>query len=146
MQINKHQREVVVSKTKNVLGGKLQNKKIAIWGLSFKANTDDIRESPSIDIINLLLKRKAKIQAYDPIAASNTKKVLGNKIRYSKDLYACARGADVLIVATPWPEFAKASLNKIKSLLREPNIVDARNIFEPEKLKAMGFNYVGIGR
>jgi len=146
MQINKHQREIVVSKIKNALAGRLQNKKIAVWGLSFKENTDDVRESPAIGIINLLLKRKSKIQAYDPIAASNAKKILGSQIRYSQNPYTCSKEADALVVATPWPEFKKINFKKIKSLMREPNIIDARNILKPKELEKMGFNYVGIGR
>lgn len=146
IKINKHQREVVVSKIKNILGGKLKDKRVAVLGLAFKPNTDDVRESPAIEIIDLLLKRKAKIQAYDPIANNNAKKILGQRIRYFQNPYNCAQGAQVLVVVTDWPEFKKLNLRKIKSLLTAPNIVDARNIFEPEKVKKMGFNYVGMGR
>lgn len=146
MDINKHQREIVVSKIKNILGGRLHNKKIAVLGLAFKAGTDDVRESPAIDIINLLLARKAKIQAYDPVAVDNARQVFGKKIRYFMSPYTCMRGADVLVILTDWPEFKKLNLNKIKNLLGKPNIIDARNILEPEKVKEKGLNYMGIGR
>jgi len=146
MKINKHQREIVVAKIKNILGGRLKDKKIAVLGLAFKPNTDDIRESPAIDIINLLLKRGVKIKAYDPIAAENARKALGKKITFANDPYRCLTGADVLLIATDWPEFKKLNLTKIKKLLKTPKIVDARNMFEPDEIKAKGFEYVGIGR
>ncbi len=146
MQINKHQREIIVAKIKNMVDGKLQGKKIAVLGLAFKPNTDDVRESPAIDIIQILLSRKAKIKAYDPIAKDNTHKILGKKITYSGNPYLCAKGNDVLLIATDWPEFKNLNWKKIKKLLKAPNIVDARNILEPAEMKEMGFKYVGIGR
>lgn len=146
MQINQHQREIVVAKIKNILDGKLQDKKIAVLGLAFKSHTDDVRESPAIDIITLLQKRGAKIKAYDPIAANNARKVLGKKISYAGDPYLCAKGSDVLLIATDWPEFQNLSWTKIKRIMRTPNIMDARNILEPAKIREMGFKYVGIGR
>lgn len=146
MKINKHQREIIVSKIKNLLDGKLQNKTIAVFGLSFKKNTDDVRESPAIDIINLLLKRGSKIKAYDPIAVNNAKKILGSKIIYSRDPYSCVKGADALLLATEWTEFIHLNYKKIKSLLKKPNLIDGRNLLEPDEIKAIGFKYVGVGR
>lgn len=146
IDINKHQREIVVSKIKDILNGRLSGKTAAILGLAFKPNTDDVRESPAIDIINLLLKRKMKIQAYDPIAPKNARQILGNKIRYAKTPYTCAINADVLVILTAWKEFADLNLKKIKQGLRKPNIVDAWNIFKPSRLKKLGFRYLGVGR
>lgn len=145
-EINQHQREVVVTKIKDILNGRLRNQTVAILGLAFKPNTDDVRESPSLDVINLLLKRGAKIQAYDPIAMNNARNVLGNKVRFCKTAYSCAHNADVLVVLTHWPEFYHLNLAKIGKALRHKNIVDARNLFEPAKIKALGFNYRGMGR
>ena len=136
-------REIVI-KSRNILGD-LSGKRIGILGLSFKPNTDDMRDSPAIDIINLLINDGAEIVAYDPIAIENAKKI-PLSINYAKDEYDCAKDADLLILVTDWNEFKKIDFKKIKTLMKKPNIIDSRNIYDPENLKKLGFNYVGVGR
>ncbi|MEW6025713.1 MAG: UDP-glucose/GDP-mannose dehydrogenase family protein [Planctomycetota bacterium] len=142
---NVFQREVAVNKIKKALGGTVRNKHIAVWGLSFKPNTDDIRESPSLYIIEELLRQKARIRAYDPQAMHETRKVLPH-IHYCATAYEALRKSDCLFIATEWNEFRKANLARVKKLLRKPVIIDGRNIFEPTKMKHLGFVYYGIGR
>jgi UDPglucose 6-dehydrogenase len=128
-----------------LLGG-LKNKTISVWGLAFKANTDDIRESAAVEIIELLLGKGAKVRAYDPIAGKNAKKELSEEIIFCDNSYETAQGSDALLIATEWEEFKKVDFEKIKEMLKEPNIIDGKNIYNPKEMKKMGFNYVGIGR
>ena len=123
----------------------IQGKTVGVLGLAFKPNTDDMRFAPSTDIIPMLQERGAKIQAYDPIAMTNAKKVLKN-VAFKNSVYETARGADCLVIVTEWPEFKKMDLKKIKSLLSHPTVVDGRNIFLPEQMKKMGFHYSSMGR
>lgn len=145
IEVNNNQRKLAIKKMEKMLGG-LKNKTVAVWGLAFKANTDDIRESASVEIIELLLGRGAKVKAYDPIANKNAKKILSEEIIFYNNSYKALRGSDVLLIATDWDEFKKADLLKIKKLLRHPNIVDGKNIYNPRKMKKMGFNYISVGR
>lgn len=121
-------------------------KKVAILGLSFKPNTDDIREAPSIYLIEDLLKSGFEIKAYDPVAADNVKKILDGRIKFSRDPYQAMDGADALIISTEWNEFKKIDLDKIKKLLKNPVIFDGRNIYNPVVMKKQGFKYYSIGR
>ena len=141
---NKRQRELMVEKIKYHLGN-LKGKTIAILGLAFKQNTDDIRQSPSIDIIKRLLKEGARIKCFDPLAMDNTKKILTNLI-YCQDEYETAHGSDALVIATEWNQFRNLDLLKIKKLLRSPILLDLRNLYDPEKAKTLGFVYKGVGR
>jgi len=141
---NKRQRELMVEKIKHHLGS-LKGKTIAILGLAFKQNTDDIRKSPAIDIINLLLKEGAHIKCFDPLAMDNTKKILPN-LTYCQDEYKTARDSDALIIATEWNQFRNLDLLKIKKLLKSPILLDLRNLYDPAALKALGFIYEGVGR
>jgi len=118
---------------------------VAILGLSFKPNTDDLRESRSLLVIEKLKKLGAKIRVYDPVAIPKAKKLLKN-VKYTQDVYEVAKGADVLCLVTEWNEFKNLNFRKIKKLMRKPIIVDGRNIYEPKKLKKLGFDYLGIGR
>lgn len=145
-RINQEQIENFVRKIRESLGGTVENKKIAILGLSFKPNTDDIREAPSLKIIELLLGQGAKISAFDPVAIPNVKKLLGNKIDYAKSALDAVKSADCLAVVTEWNEFLDLDLPKIKKLMKTPLIADGRNIFDAEKVKELGFKYFGIGR
>jgi UDPglucose 6-dehydrogenase len=142
---NVHQRELVVNKIKKALGANLKNSHIAVWGLSFKPNTDDIRESPAIYIIQKLLQENASIKAYDPKAIKEAKKILP-EIHYCNNAYETVKHSDCLFIATEWDEFRNVSLSKLKKLMRRPIVVDGRNIFEPDKMKRLGFVYEGIGR
>ena len=123
----------------------LVGKKLAVLGLAFKPNTDDIRESPSIKIIKHLCDLKAEITAYDPQAMANTKRVLPG-INYSKDAYSAIDGKDALILITEWPEFRELDLTRVKKTLKAPIIIDGRNMFDIDKVRQLGFKYVGIGR
>jgi len=141
---NKRQRELMVDKIKHHLDN-LKGKTIAVLGLAFKQNTDDIRQSPSIDIIQLLLKEGAKIRCFDPLAMENTRKVLPT-LTYCQDEYETAEHCDALVIATEWNQFRNLDLLKIKKLLKSPILLDLRNLYEPEKVKALEFTYEGVGR
>ncbi|MCD6579024.1 UDP-glucose/GDP-mannose dehydrogenase family protein, partial [bacterium] len=141
---NKHQRELMVEKIKHHLDD-LNGKTISILGLAFKQNTDDIRRSPAIDIIQLLLKEGAHIRCFDPLAMENTRKILPN-LTYCQDEYETAQGSDVLVIATEWNQFRNLDLLKIKKLLKSPLLLDLRNLYDPAALKALGFIYEGVGR
>ncbi|HEX7542484.1 MAG TPA: UDP-glucose/GDP-mannose dehydrogenase family protein [Patescibacteria group bacterium] len=121
-------------------------KKVAIWGLSFKPNTDDIRFAPSVFIIENLLKHGFQLNVYDQEATDNIKKIFTNKITYSKDPYQAVNGTDALIIITEWNEFKQIDLNRIKKLMSNPTIFDGRNIYDPSDLKKLGFKYYSIGR
>ncbi|HAV42489.1 TPA: UDP-glucose 6-dehydrogenase [bacterium] len=143
-EINEAQKMAVVRKTEELLWN-LNNKTIGILGLAFKPNTDDMREAPSITIIKGLQSEGVKIKAYDPVAMPRAKEVLEDVI-YGNDPYEVAEGSDCLILLTEWPQFKDLDLLKIKELLSRPNIVDGRNIYQPEEMRKLGFNYKSIGR
>ena len=144
MEINLDQRTLVVEKLREVLGG-LRGQVVGILGLSYKPNTDDIREAPSVDVIENLLQKGATVRAYDPKAMPVLKAQM-NTIDYCKDAYAVAKGADALLVVTEWNEFRELDLDRLKSLMRRPVIVDGRNIFDPKTMRDRGFVYRGVGR
>jgi len=141
---NKRQRELMVEKIKHHIGD-LKGKTIAILGLAFKQNTDDIRKSSAIDIINLLLKEGAHIKCFDPLAMGNGKKILPN-LAYCQDEYETARDSDALVIATEWNQFRNLDLLEIKKLLKSPILLDLRNLYDPAKAKSLGFIYEGVGR
>ena len=142
---NRRQRELMVEKIKHNLGEDLKGKTIGILGLAFKQNTDDIRKSPAIDIIKLLLKEGAHIRCFDPLAMENTKKILPD-LTYCQDEYETARDSDALVIATEWNQFRNLDLLKIKKLLKTPILLDLRNLYDPTTLKSLGFIYEGVGR
>lgn len=144
-KINKQQIDNYIEKVRKQLKT-LKGKNLAILGLAFKPNTDDIREAPAIKIIKRLLDEGAIIKAYDPIAANTAKQVLGDSVIYTKDPYEAADGSHALLIVTEWNEFKELNLNKIKTLLKKPIIIDGRNIYDPKKVKDLGFTYQGIGR
>jgi UDPglucose 6-dehydrogenase len=123
----------------------LAGKSSAILGLSFKPETDDIREAPSIKIIEDLLEAGALIRAYDPAAMESARRLLYD-IRYCEDEYEAARGSDGLVVVTEWNQFRRLDRDRLKQLMREPNIIDLRNLYEPEAMRSAGFNYLAMGR
>jgi len=142
-RINEKQKTVAVEKLKSVLS--IDGSIIAVWGLSFKPKTDDIREAPSLKIIEDLISMGARINAFDPVAIESAKKVLKDVVFFD-DPYEAIRGCDALIVATEWDEFRNPDMKVIKSLLKKPVIVDGRNIYDPKEMKKLGFTYIGIGR
>jgi UDPglucose 6-dehydrogenase len=142
--INHQSRRDIVRKARKTLGD-IRNKKIGILGLAFKANTDDMRDAPAIDIINLLQNDGAKISAFDPKAMDTAAMVLKD-VDYKKDAYEVCEGADLIIVLTEWNEFRELNFSNIRNKMKSPNIIDARNLYDPQAMKAKGFNYMGIGR
>ena len=144
LEVNRQRREVILSKVRELLGN-LKGKQIGVLGLSFKPNTDDIRESPALYIIKRLQSEGAKIKAYDPVAMPEAKKIL-KKVVFAKDPYECAQKADCLILVTEWNEFRELNLEKIKKVMNHPNLVDARNVYDPDQARKLGFAYSGIGR
>jgi len=141
---NKRQRELMVEKIRRLVG-ELKGKQIGILGLAFKQNTDDIRESSSIDIIKILLREGAKIKCFDPLAMDNAKKILPD-VTFCENEYDVAQRSDVLVIATEWNQFRNLDLLRIKNLLKTPILIDLRNLYEPSQLKAFGFIYEGVGR
>lgn len=146
MQVNENQKVHLLPKLKLYFKNKLKGKKIALWGLAFKPNTDDIREAPALRIIKELLFEGATIVAYDPEAMPNVKRELGDKILYAENQYAALEDADALLIATEWSEFRTPDFNKIKSLLKNPVIFDGRNLFELYQMEECGFHYESVGR
>jgi len=145
--VNKFQRKSFVKKVLSKMNNDVKGKTFAIWGLSFKPQTDDMREAPSIDIINELRKNGAKFKAYDPIAIENAKKIIGDdNIEYFERNYDVLDGADALLILTEWHHFRKPDFEKMKSLMKNPIIFDGRNQYSPEKMKDKGFQYYCIGR
>jgi UDPglucose 6-dehydrogenase len=142
---NDRQRAIMIDKIKKGLGD-LKGKTIAVLGLSFKPNTNDMREAPSVFMIERLLQEKAKIRAFDPIAMADAKNIFRDRIKYSKGPYDCVKGADAVVILTEWNEFRNLELMKIRSLLKTPVFFDLRNIYEPEKMRRLGFSYFCVGR
>lgn len=144
-QVNEAQKDIMAKKIIKKLEN-VEDKKIAIWGLSFKPKTDDMRFAPSINLIEKLIAKGVKITAYDPVSMDEAKKIFGNRITYCNDMYTCLKDADALVVITEWPQFKEPDFTKIKSLLKENLIFDGRNIYSPLKMDDMGFEYISIGR
>jgi UDPglucose 6-dehydrogenase len=146
MKVNEEQKTVLFPKIKNFFRGNLKGKKIAIWGLAFKPDTDDIREAPALYMIDELLKEGAEISAFDPEAMENVKSVLGNKIKYTENEYSAVEQADALLICTEWGLFRNPDFNRIKDLMNDAVIFDGRNLFEIEEMNEKGFYYSSIGR
>ena len=144
VRANERQWESMIKKIRDAMGS-FKGKTIAILGLSFKPNTDDIRDAPSLNIIKKLLKENAKIRAYDPVSMKGAHSILPD-ITYCKDPYEAVNGANGLVIVTEWNQFRNLELDRLKRLLKEPYFFDLRNIYEPQKLKANGFNYYCVGR
>jgi UDPglucose 6-dehydrogenase len=144
IKVNEEQKQRMVDKIKEKVGD-LRGKTIGILGLSFKPNTNDIRESSSISIAQSLLALGAKVKAFDPAAMEEAKKVLP-ELAYGEDAYDVAKGCDALVLATEWNQFRRLDLQRIKGLLRSPIFIDLRNVYEPDQMKRLGFNYCGVGR
>ncbi|MGH9818667.1 MAG: UDP-glucose dehydrogenase family protein, partial [Pyrinomonadaceae bacterium] len=141
---NERQRAAMIPKIEKLVGG-LSGKRIGILGLSFKPETDDMRESPAIDIINSLIAKGATIRAFDPVAMDEARHCLP-EIEYAIDEYDAIRDADVLLIVTEWNQFRALDMDKVKLLLKSPKIADLRNIYEPQDMRELGFEYVGVGR
>lgn len=143
--VNAGQPVMVVEKAEKLLGS-LKDKKIAVWGLAFKPETDDMRFAPAIPVISLLLSKQVHVSAYDPVAAENAKKLLPVSVDIYDDMYETVRDCDALIIMTEWSAFAQADLELLRDIMKQPVVIDARNIYSPADMKARGFVYSGIGR
>ncbi|WP_282036452.1 UDP-glucose dehydrogenase family protein [Saccharicrinis aurantiacus] len=144
--VNESQKHVLVSKIKEQFGSNLSGKTFAMWGLSFKPKTDDMREAPSLVVIDELIKMGAKVKAYDPVAQEEAERILGDTIEYGKDQYDVLIDSDALIVITEWPEFRIPNFKVLEKLLSTKVIFDGRNIYDPEDVVSNGFTYHSIGR
>ena len=146
MEVNEKQKLHLIPKLKAYFNNELQGKKIALWGLAFKPNTDDIREAPALYLIEALLAAGATVAAFDPEAMRNVKQVVGEKITYVESQYEALQDADALLIATEWSEFRTPNFDKISSLLKNKAIFDGRNLFDLNQMKDLGYHYVSIGR
>jgi UDPglucose 6-dehydrogenase len=145
MEINRNQRRRVVMKLRNLVGGSLIDKTVGILGLSFKPDTDDIRESPALEIIHLLRNEGAHVKAYDPQAMENTAKIIPD-LELCKNPYEVAEGADGLILVTKWNEFKQLDFKRVHNIMRTPVLIDGRNEWDSQSLRELGFTYFGIGQ
>ena len=145
MDINADQRREVIAKLKTVLGD-LHGKTIALLGLAFKPNTDDMRDAPSTEIANMLLSKGAKVKGYDPVAMKVATRFLPPAVQLTENPYECARDADAVIIVTEWNEFKQLDLAQIRQTMKQPVIIDARNIYEPAMVRSLGFTYRAMGR
>ena len=143
--INERQKQVMFAKLGRLVGD-VTGKTIAVWGLAFKAGTDDMRESPAVALIDALLAAGASVQAHDPEAMDVARGIWGGRVRYAAEPYAALDGADALCVVTEWLVYRTPDFERIKAVLRAPVIVDGRNLYEPERMNRLGFQYAGIGR
>ncbi|MEZ4778120.1 MAG: UDP-glucose/GDP-mannose dehydrogenase family protein [Flavobacteriaceae bacterium] len=146
ISINRKQKTIQIPKIENYFNTSVKGKTFAIWGLAFKPETDDIREAPSIDIMNSLLSKGANLKVFDPEAMPNIKKQFGGTLTYASTMYSALEGADALIICTEWSIFRSPNFSKLKELLKEPIIFDGRNLYSLEEMEAEGFTYVSIGR
>lgn len=143
--VNDNQKKVLFNKVKGHFKGQLKGLKLALWGLSFKPKTDDMREAPSLVIIESLLAEGATVVAYDPVAAHEAQRILGNSISYASDMFDAVDGADALLIITEWPEFRSPDFQVLSSKLKNKVIFDGRNIFDARDMKAQGYQYYCIG-
>ncbi len=146
MEVNDRQKMLLVEKAKTYFKGGLKGRTLALWGLSFKPDTDDIREAPALHILRALLAEGADVGVFDPAAMENVRSVFGDDIRYGKDPYAILRGADALLIATEWSLFRTPDFRMMKEAMKAPVIFDGRNLYALEQMKELGFHYSSIGR
>jgi UDPglucose 6-dehydrogenase len=144
MDINADRRRILVEHVESLVGD-CRKAEIGLLGLAFKSNTDDMRDAPAVEIASLLMERGAVVRAYDPVAMPNAARIVP-EVRLCADPYVLAEGADALMICTDWNEFKQLDLPRIRQLMRKPNIVDGRNIYEPDEMRALGFHYRGVGR
>jgi UDPglucose 6-dehydrogenase len=145
-EVNECQKRVVLQKTLRQLGQDLGGKIVGLWGLAFKAETDDMRESPTIPLIEGLLSAGARVQTHDPKATDSARTIFGDRVMYAADPYSAAHGADALIVMTEWLVYRNPDFERVRKLVRRPLLIDGRNLYDPERMAALGFEYHGIGR
>ena len=144
-KVNNIQKEILFKKFTSYFSGDIKGKKVAIWGLSFKPETDDMREAPSLVLINSLLENGCEVNVFDPVAMDEAKRILGDNVIYSKDIYEAADDADAVFLVTEWKEFRIVSWNVIHKVMKTPIVIDGRNIYDYAELKAAGIDYLSIG-
>ena len=143
---NERQKRLLLKKLRRALGDEMGGKRVAVWGLAFKAGTDDMREAPSLTLIDALLAERVSICAHDPAAMDHARALLGNRIDYAETNYEALAGADALVVVTDWNEYRHPDFERVKRTLRQPVIVDGRNLYDVEKMRELGVRYHSIGR
>ncbi|MGY8933611.1 MAG: UDP-glucose dehydrogenase family protein [Flavobacteriales bacterium] len=146
IEVNEKQKTILLPKIENFFNGDLSNKKIAIWGLAFKPETDDVREAPAIYLMNELLNKNAVLSVYDPEAMPNIEKKFGNTLNYCNSMYEALENADALVICTEWSIFRAPDFQKVKQLLKQHVIFDGRNLYDLEEVKREGISYISIGR
>jgi UDPglucose 6-dehydrogenase len=144
--VNECQKQIVLQKTLRYLGQDLNGKSIGVWGLAFKAETDDMRESPAIPVIEGLLDAGARVQTHDPKATDSARMIFGDRVMYAADPYSAAHGVDALLVLTEWLVYRNPDFERIRKLVRRPLLIDGRNLYDPDRMATLGFEYHGIGR
>ena len=144
--VNECQKRVVLQKALRYLGQDLSGKIVGLWGLAFKAETDDMRESPTIPLIDGLLAAGARVQTHDPKATDSARTIFGDRVMYAADPYSAAHGADALIVMTEWLLYRNPDFERVRKLVRRPLLIDGRNLYDPDRMASLGFEYHGIGR
>lgn len=145
IEANEQQRIAMIPKIEKLLGGSVEGKNVGVLGLSFKPETDDMRESPAIDIINEIKRLGGKVRAFDPVAMEEAKHSLPD-IEYAADEYDAIKDADIMVIMTEWNQFRALDMKRVLGLLRSPKIADLRNVYEPDDMRELGFEYVGVGR
>jgi UDPglucose 6-dehydrogenase len=145
-QVNECQKRVVLEKALRYLGQNLTGKIVGIWGLAFKAETDDMRESPAIPLVEGLLAAGARVQTHDPKATDSARMIFGDRVMYAADPYSAAHGADALAVMTEWLVYRNPDFERVRKLVRRPLLIDGRNLYDPDRMATLGFEYHGIGR
>ncbi|HEX2249601.1 MAG TPA: UDP-glucose/GDP-mannose dehydrogenase family protein [Gemmatimonadales bacterium] len=145
-QVNECQKQVVLQKTLRYLGQDLSGKCVGVWGLAFKAETDDMRESPAIPVIEGLLDAGARVQTHDPKATDSARLIFGDRVMYAADPYSAAHGVDALLIMTEWLVYRNPDFERVRKLVRRPLLIDGRNLYDPDRMASLGFEYHGIGR
>ena len=144
--VNEAQKLRMLTRVDRLVGKNLKGKNIAVWGLAFKPRTDDMREAPAVPMIKGLLERGAKVRAFDPEARESAKAIFGKQITYARNAYDALKDADALLVVTEWNEFREPDFKRMRRAMRQPLVIDGRNIFEPRQIRGLGFTYSSIGR
>jgi UDPglucose 6-dehydrogenase len=144
--VNDNQKSIVFKKLHNYYNGDLKGKTIAIWGLAFKPETDDMREATSLVVIDLLLQSGCSVKVYDPVAVDECRRRVGNKVEYGTDMYDAVLNADALLLLTEWKQFRLPSWGVIQKSMNNPLIIDGRNIYDAEEIRGLGFDYFCIGK
>ncbi len=145
-EVNEEQKHLVFKKLYRHYGGELKGRKIAIWGLAFKPDTDDMREATSLVTMDLLMKAGCEVSVYDPVAMDECRRRVGDKVRYAADMYDALEDADALLMLTEWKQFRMPLWDKVRTMMHTPLVIDGRNIYDPQTMASMGFSYSCIGR